>query len=232
MPRYTSAYSSFVSRLPEVEMLRSAAGQKEKKDAVNLRHEINALCRGSLVLLCGHVEAYIKELGEIALDRLHSNSVPRRTISPRIYYHISKDILDELKDTDDPEKITEKIFVFLQRDLPFWSQSGPFPQPISSDRFNKGFSNPAYTKVKAYFARFGYTQYSHDLATHLKGQYKPVTNMVNHLVHLRNRIAHGDPAATNTPADIRNVVALIRTYCRATDAVFATWCALALCKIR
>lgn len=232
MTRYTTAYSSFVSRLSEIEILRRSAAQKERENPFSLRREINALCRGSLVLLCGHLEAYIKELGEIALNSLHSRAVPRTSLSTRIYYHISKDILDELKDTNDPEKLAGKMFDLLQRDLPFWSQSGPFPQPIDSDRFNKGFSNPAYRKIKSYFGRFGYTDYQHDLARHLNAQYIPITNMVDHLVNTRNRIAHGDPSATETPNDIEVIKKLIKEYCLATDMVFASWCGLAFCKIR
>lgn len=232
MARYTVAYSSLIGRMAEVEVLRRSAEQKERKDPVALRHEINALCRGALVLLCGHLEAFVKELGEVALDCLHSKTVARTNISSRLYYHISKDILDELQDTDDPEKIAGKVFTFLESDLPFWSRSGPFPEPIAAERFNKGFSNPAYRKIKAYFGRFGYSGYRQDLAQLLKAQFDPIINMVDHLVDTRNKIAHGDPAATKTPSEVRDMMKLIRSYCKATDHVFASWCGTTLCKIR
>lgn len=184
------------------------------------------------MLLCGHLEAFVKELGEVALDCVHRKTVPRSNISTRIYYHISKDILDELQDTDDGEKIAEKLFAFLERDLGFWSRKGPFPQPIASERFNKGFSNPAYGKIRAYFSRFGYSQYDKDLARLLKAQFNPIKNMVDHLVDTRNKIAHGDPTATKTPTEVQDMMKLIRSYCKATDDVFASWCGAALCKIR
>lgn len=218
--------------MAEVEVLRRSAANKERRDPVKLRHEINALCRGSIVLLSGHLEAFIKELGEVALDSLHDKSVPRTRMDARLYYYISKDILDELQDTEDPDKIASKVFAFIQSDLPFWSRNGPFPQPIASDRFNKGFSNPAFGKIRSYFCRFGYSQYSNDLAQLLKAQYTPAINMVDHLVDTRNKIAHGDPAATKTPSEVKDMIKLIRVYCISTDAVFASWCGATLCRIR
>lgn len=232
MARYTSAYSSFLDRMEEVEVLRRSAAYKEKRDPVNCRNEINALCRGAIVLLCSHLEAFIKELGEVALDSLHDKSVSRTKMASRLYYHISKDIIDELRDTDNPDEIVGKVFAFIQSDLSFWSRNGPFPQPIAADRFNKGFSNPAFRKIRSYFGRFGYSEYSRDLASLLKAQYSPTINMVDHLVDTRNKIAHGDPAAIKTPSEVKDMIRLIRICCVSTDAVFATWCGATLCRIR
>jgi hypothetical protein len=232
MPRYTSAYSSFVRRLAEVDTLRRFALEKERHDPVGLRDDINALCRGSIVLLSGHLEAFIKELGELALDSMHVKAVPRQNITPRLYYHISKNLLDELQGTTHPDSIAEKIFVFLQTDLSYWSRTGPFPQPIPADRFNKGFSNPAFKKIKAYFNRFGYTDYARDLARKLAAQYQPTINMVDHLVDTRNLIAHGDPTATKTPREVKDIIEIIRKYCAETDSAFASWWKTSYCTIR
>lgn len=232
MAKFTPAYSSFVVRMAEVEILRQSAAKKERADPVTLGSEINALCRGAVVLLCGHLEAFIKELGEVALDSFYAKRLTRTKIASRLYYHISKDLLDEIQDTENPEAIVAKMFSFIQSDLPFWSRNGPFPQPIVSDRFNKGFANPAYSKIRSYFGRFGYTQYSNDLAILLKAQYNPTINMVDHLVDIRNKIAHGDPTATKTPSEVKDMIRLIRTYCGSTDKVFASWCGSTLCRIR
>jgi hypothetical protein len=232
MARYTSAYKSFLNRLGEIEILRGAAAQKEKQCPISLRKEINALCRGAIVLLCGHLEAYVKELGEVALDTFYTKRVPRTSISSRVYYHISKDVLDEIQSTTDGEKIAEKMFAFLENDISFWSRNGPFPQQISAERFNKGFSNPGFEKIRTYFNRFGYQQYKSDLGRLLKAQYNPTINMVDHVVDIRNKIAHGDPAATKTPSEVKDMVKLVRFYCMSTDRVFASWCGKTICKIR
>ena len=232
MARYTSAYSSLVSRLSEVEILHRFAKAKEKSNPIGLRREINALCRGAVVLLCGHLEAYVRDLGEVALSSIYAKAVSRNALALQFYYHISKDILDEVKDTSEPSKIAEKLFAFLQSDAPLWARTGPFPQPVPTDRFNKGFANPAFSKIRAYFNRFGYSEYRGDLAGLLQANYRATVNMVDHLVDTRNKIAHGDPAATKTPADVKDMGAIIRSYCLATDTVFASWCTRHLCPIR
>ena len=112
MARYTKAYSSFTARLSEVNTLRSLASSREKRGPIDLRDEINALSRGSIVLLCSHLEAYIKELGEIALDSMHTKSVPRTGLSSRFYYHISKGLLDEINDTSNQRELLIKCLDF------------------------------------------------------------------------------------------------------------------------
>lgn len=232
MARYTSAYSSFVVRLDEVETLRLFAYQKEKNDPVGMGNEISALCRGSVVLLSSHLEAYIKELGELALDSLHLKLVPRNNISSRFYYHISKNIIDELQNTSDPDKIADKVFEFINSDQLFWSKDGSFPESIPSDRFNRGFSNPAFKKIKSYFNRFGYSNYKGDLASKLQANFQPTINMVDHMVDTRNKIAHGDPSATKTPSEVKDMMNIIQKYCAETDCVFASWWKANFCSIR
>ncbi len=232
MPRFTAAYSGFVAGLVEVETLRRTAAALERKDPMGQRDEINALCRGAIVLLCSNLEAFIRELGEVALDSLTTRAVPRTGIAARLYYHISQDLLDEFRNTADPEKAGEKVFAFLHSDLPYWSKAGPFPVPIPPERFNKGFSNPSFKKIKKYFNRFGYGNYASDLATRLQAKYQPSVNMVNHLVGIRNNVAHGDRSATKTPGEILTMTSVLRVFCGNTDAVFANWWKDSFCPIR
>jgi RiboL-PSP-HEPN len=232
MARYTSAYSSLILRLDEVELLRRSAAAKERDDPINLRYDINAFCRAGIVLLCAHLEAYIKELGEVALTNIHAKSVPRAILASQFFYHLSKDILDEVQDTSDPIKVASKVFHFLQHDATYWDRVGSFPQPLPVDRFNKGFSNPAFQKIRAYFNRFGCADYKTELARKLKADYTVTVNMVDHLVDTRNKIAHGDPSVTKTPNDVKDMIRIIRAYCQATDVIFASWCKRELCTIR
>jgi len=232
MARYTSAYSSFISRLDEVEVLRTFAFLKERSDPVGLRGEIRALCRGSIVLLSSHLEAYIKELGELALERLHIKAVPREILSSQFFYHLSKDTIVEIKDTTEPNKCADKIFYFLRNDNLLWDHVGPFPTALPTDRFNMGFSTPSFDKIKAYFNRFGYLNYSRDLASNTRSKFQTTITMVDHLVDIRNKIAHGDKNVTETPKDIKEMIHIIRYYCLVTDDVFSKWFKSQFCSIR
>jgi hypothetical protein len=232
MARYTAAYSSFLDRLKEVDLLLRLAARREQLNPLKERHSINALCRGAIVLLSSHLEGFIKELGEIILERLETRAVPRSSLVPQFFFHLSKDILGEIKDSPEPESIASKVFSMLARDYDLWSQVGSFPRPLPSELFNKGFSNPTFKKVKAYFNRFGYTTYQIDLARILAANNLPTVNMVNHLVEVRNKIAHGDITIAKTPADVAAMATIVRSFCATTDRVFSDWCKATLCGIR
>ncbi|MGA7776979.1 MAG: MAE_28990/MAE_18760 family HEPN-like nuclease [Paraburkholderia sp.] len=230
--RYTAAYQALQGRLVEVEILLRSAARKERRSPINSRHEINALCRGAIVLLCAHLEAYVKELGELAIDSLHVNSVPRKKIASQFFFHISKNFIEELRETGDPEKSAEKIFLFLESDADLWSRDAPFPRPVPVDRFNRGFANPAFSKIQSYFGRFGYVVYGNQLAARMRAHYMPTRNMVDHLVDTRNKIAHGDPLATKTPSDVTTMIKIVKDFCRATDFIFSIWWRQHFCPIR
>jgi len=129
-------------------------------------------------------------------------------------------------------KIAEKVFGFIETDLGYWSRVGPFSSPVSADRFNKGFANPNFDKVKAYFNRFGYESYRGDFYSQLGADAAPTQNMLDHLVDIRNSIAHGDQSATKTPSDLKEMTLIISRFCRVTDEVFGNWCRKSLCPIR
>ncbi|GJM45035.1 MAG: hypothetical protein DHS20C21_18770 [Gemmatimonadota bacterium] len=232
MAQFTPAYSSLVKQLDEVETLRRLASESEKTDPIGASKEINALCRSAVVLLCAHLEAYVRELGDVTLDSIHAKAVPRNAVSTRFYYHLSKDLLSEVRDTADHSRIALKVFEFIERDLASWSRTGPFPDPLSSERFNQGFANPAFKKVKKYFNRFGFAEYQQEMGATLQAHYQTTVNMIDHLVDTRNKIAHGDPNASKTPAEVQEMTETVRRFCRVTDQVFANWCRDQLCAIR
>lgn len=232
MARFTSAYSDFKSGLEEVNSLRRIAASKERVNPMALRHEINAVCRGAIVLLSANVEAYVKSLGELALEGLFSSAFGRDRIDNAVFFHVSKDLLDEITMANKPRNVAGRVFAFLHSDSELWSKSGPFPRPIPTDRFNKGFSNPAFNKVKRYFNRFGYSAYQKDLARRLKRDFVTTTNRLDYLVHSRNKIAHGDSTVTMTPHDIADTIRIIRKFGMETDGAFANWCKAHLCGIR
>lgn len=232
MARYTSAYSSFSLRLKEVETLRQFAASKEREDPLGLSTQINALGRGAIVLLSAHLEAFIRELGELALDGLYEKNIQRSKLPLQIFYHISKDLIDDIINSSEPAKIADKMFTFIESDISSWARSGSFPSSLQADRFNKGFGNPAFRKIKAYFNRFGYSDYQKELGRALRAEYPVTINMVDHLVDTRNKIAHGDWAMTKTPLEIKDMMRVVKVYCRATDSCFASWWGSHFCPIR
>jgi RiboL-PSP-HEPN len=223
MTRYTQSYSNFVVRLEEIEHLRRIASDKEKIDPIALRNEINALCRGAIVLLCSHLEAYIKEIGEAALESLSTNKVSRSKIAIQTFYYLSQSHIKEIQGSVDPQIISEKVMGFVDSEAAHWSRIGTVDNQLPILDFNKGFSNPGFKKIIKYFNRFGYSKYKADIAVILKADFGGVANAVDGLVDLRNKIAHGDPTATRTPQEIKLMIGTIKKFSRTTDQVFSKW---------
>lgn len=233
MARYTAVYSDFVSRLGEVELLRRKAAALERSPR-SLLHgpEISALCRASVVLLSSHIEAYIKELGEHTLDTAHRMLVHRSRIAPQFFYYVTREQIENIRDSSQPEVIAKHVQALVDTEILHWQGSGPIHGPISSTNFNAGFSNPKFEKIKAYFGRFGYVDFRRDFMRTLTVRGNAVETSLNAIVDTRNAIAHGDPSATKTPREVKEMQSTAKEFCRTVDDVFSKWCRSSLCKIR
>lgn len=232
MARYTSAYVDFTHRLSEVLLLKQKARNLERKIAVARPQEINALCRSAVVLLSSHIEGYVKDLAEISLDRIYEMKVSRGNISGRFFHSISRDKFDELRDTSDPEKLSEKFFALIESDIKYWDRNGPFQEPVPFERFVKGFASPSVDKIGTFFLRFGYPTYKRDMQRKLGRDYRVTITMIENIVSTRNNIAHGDAIITRTPRDVGDMLELAKSFCLATDDVFAKWFKHNFCTIR
>lgn len=204
----------------------------ESENPLGNAEKINAICRGGIVLLCGHVEGYIKELGELALTNIYEKEVCKSKISPLLAYYASKDHIDKIKDTSSADTIAETLAEMFATQFHLWGDSGPIAAPISEDLFNRGFASPSVKNISKYLGRFGYRHYKRDLERQIKAEVGVFTTSVNHLVDTRNKIAHGDRGTSKTPSDILEIVKIVHKFCRATDDVFAKWCREKICSIR
>ena len=230
MARYSQAYMSFCARLEEIELLRQEAQRYERSNVSSRKAE--AFCRGAIVLLSSHVEGFIKELGEVALEAFYQKGVNTELFPPKFFYNLSKEKLREISEANDHDIIATKVFEFLREDYRDWERREKFERQLNSEAFNHGFSNPNFKKIKAYFNRFGYSEYRRDLFRILGSAAQPTENMLNHMVDLRNSIAHGDPSASKSARDLNEMLHLLKIFCRTTDDVFGRWCKSVYCSIR
>lgn len=233
MPRYTVAYSGFLKRLREVEALNRLA----KKHAVRIgpskdAETVRALCRASTVLLSSHIEGYLEDLVEVILDKIFERRISKQKFAERFLYYFSKDLLGEVSETKEPDKIAEKIKTLFERDKDIWSTDNTFHSALPADRFISGFSNPSFEKIRSFIARFGYTNYGSDLANILKVKYLPCCNMIDYVIEQRNKIAHGDVNIESTPNDVTDMLQLVRQFCQTTDIVVGNWFRNVGCAIR
>ena len=233
MARYTEAYSGFVGRLPEVDVLRKLANEHLRSAGPLKGGEVvNPLCRAGVVLLSSHIEGYVEDLSEVILRRILEKKTPKQTLSGRFLYYFSKDVIDEISKTRDPDKISEKVRRLFERDEDIWCSKEKFSEELPVDRFVSGFSTPRFDEIRRFIARFGYKSYRRDLGRRLQASFQACIRMVDNVVDQRNKIAHGDAVTTATPADLENMMSLVRLFCRSTDVVVGNWFKENGCPIR
>ena len=233
MARYTEAYSGFVSRVPEVDALYNLANEHIRSvGPLKSAGIVRVMCRSGVVLLSSHIEGYVDDLAEVILRRIVKNKTPKQNLASRFRYHFTKDLINELRETKDPDKIASKIEALFRRDSDIWCSKSNFEEDLPADRFVSGFSTPRFDQVKLFIARFGYIDYRRDLGTHLRANFRPCINMVDNVVDQRNKIAHGDIVATATPNDLAAMLQLVRMFCRSTDVVVGNWFRSIGCPIR
>lgn len=233
MVRYTEAYSEFVSRLPEVETLCKLAKQHQRAAGPLKRTEVvKPLCRAGVVLLSSHIEGYIEDLSEVILRKVWENDTLKNTLALKFRYYFSKDLIDEICNTTDPDTISEKVQLLFSRDHDLWGSDEIFNEELESDRFVSGFSTPRFDEIRKFIRRFGYEDYKRDMGRHLQARFQPCIKMVDNVVDQRNKIAHGDTVTTATPSDLVNMLELVRLFCRSTDVVVGNWFKTIGCPIR
>ena len=233
MSRYTAAYSAFIKRLTEVEtLLRRSQDVSQQRATPDNISFVNALCRSGVVLLSSHIEGYVKDVGEIAIERIALRKLPKSKLAGRFRYHLSHDLINEIKDTKDPSQIAIKIDALFERDSHIWGTDLRFSGVLPAGLFLANFATPTHEHIKKFFNRFGYEQYTGDLAKRLTVNYQPCHNMVDQVVNQRNAIAHGDMVMTGTPTDLAQMITLVKQYCRETDHVVGNWFSAQRCTIR
>ena len=230
--RFSAAYYSLLEGIAEVERIERHALRLESLDPVTNAPSVSALVRGGIVLLSSHLEAYAKSLVEILLVRFHARRLDVAKVPRRLLFFGSQDIIREIRDTSDPEKVASKILDLISRDGSNWVSQGPLSQEIDWSVFEPGFASPKVKNISKFLSRVGYAGLRSDLAQRQMGAHAAIINAVDHLVDTRNAIAHGDQNEKKTPLELRGLRESTRRFCRDTDDVFANWCKANLCTIR
>ncbi len=233
MARYSVAYSNLIARLDEVDAITSLAGNIAREQVVPpYSMRVRALCRSGVVLLCSHIEGYIEELATLAITRIGDRTLRKDAMSLRFRYHLSRDLIRDIARSEDPEKVGLKIVEFINRDMRLWDDRPNFSAPLASDVFIRSFGTPSHGNIRTFLGRFGIGDFERELARRLKRDFATCTNMIDHVVDQRNKIAHGDFDTAGAPTDLRNMIGLVKSYCRTTDEVVCDWFRDRGCPIR
>lgn len=233
MAAYSKAYSSLILRLREIETILSMAKVTDKNlKPLDSRLPVDSLCRSGVVLLCSHIEGYVENVGSLAVARIGTKNMPKGKMPPAFRYHLSRDLIVRVKQSDNPGTIAAKLDELMARDANVWDKTPHLSDPLASEIFVGNFSTPKHERISDFFGRFGYSNFHHDLSRRLTQQGPACKNMVDQVVDQRNKIAHGDRVTTGSPNDLENMLKLVKVYCRALDNVVGDWFRSIGCPIR
>ena len=218
MPKYTRAYSILVERLREVCILQNLSLEySQKKPLGSHDQEVNALCRGAIILLCAHIEGYSEDLSSLIIEKIHEKQVEKSKLGNGFRFYLSQDIIEEMRITQSPVGLESKMSSLFHRDLDIWSGNESFRKRLDPERFMKGFSSPNPEKIYRLFRRFGFNRIKHDMSIILNREYIFCENMVDSIVSTRHKIAHGDHIIAKTPNEVREMAEKARLFCRTLD---------------
>lgn len=233
MAAYSEAYSSLVIRLKEIESILSMARANETRSLRrDSRLRVDSLCRSGVVLLCSHIEGYVENVGALAVERIGLKRISKGKMPAAFRYHLSRDLILGVKQSNEPEIIATRIDELMARDADVWNTTSHLSSPLSSEIFIGNFSTPKHDSISSFFGRFGYSDFHRDLLRRLTTQGPACTNMIDQVVDQRNKIAHGDQVTTGTPHELEDMLRLVKAYCKALDQVVGDWFRSIGCPIR
>lgn len=233
MPRYTPSYSNFLSRIAEVQALIGIA-KLESRKPLSQRNAavINSAARASVVLLSSHIQGYVEELTDNILESIFIQKVPMNDFGNSFEFYLSQDITRVLRNSPNPDVFVRELKRMLRRDEDIWSDTPYFERAPNSEPFKGNFGNPTFKEIKRYLNRFGYQDYDANLRNYLGNNYLAATNMVDAVVDLRTKIAHGETGIVPTPIDVSNMILLVKLFCRSSDDIVSNWFKSHRCIIR
>lgn len=219
---YSPVFHKFEDRIQEVDHLRRLCkhfGRLHPRSRGDHRSHTNALTRACVVLLSGHLQAFVEDLIEQVIERIVADGVGREYLPKKFLYYFSQDAVKDLRSIDDHDKYVMRVIEFHDQYGDVWFSTGSFSRSPDIKVFTDGFGNPLFRNIKKIFGRIGYDDYERDLKRYFKGQILIYSNSVDQLVSRRNKISHGEILENINYNDISDIKRQIIEFAKATDKV-------------
>ena len=182
--------------------------------------------------MCSHLEGYVESLGMIGVQSIGIRQLPKKNLDPVFGYHLSRNRIKAIKDSNKPEVIARNIVKFVKSEFQIWNDTPTYSTPLPFETFVENFATPNHGEIKKFLRRFGYKTFENDMQELLRGECAICVNMIDHIVDQRNKIAHGDHSTAGTPIDLQEMYRLLKVYCASTDKVVGDWFKMIGCPIR
>lgn len=178
-----------------------------------------AIGRASVVLTSSHLERYIRNVNEEAVDFVNAQQIVGAQLPESIRLLHSKSIVEELSSTTwNSSTRVGKLVGFASTEVVLWNAT----QGVTMEhgRLLAWMRTPKPEEIKKYYAFWGIDDIFSSIT------YKPRTRShfwlkLTELVDKRNNIAHGDLATNATQADVRSYISVVEIFCQRADRQFA-----------
>ena len=178
---------------------------------------IRALNRASVVLLCSHLERYLRSVNEEAVVFVNGYGIPALGLPERLRLEHSKSPIDELAKIEWTKR-GDRLAEFVNGDGGLWIIGGI--ARLEHGRLMRWMKSPSPESVKRLCALWGIENIFSRI-TRLPSTRSHMWLKLGELVDKRNAIAHGDSDAEATSDDIKGYVRVVNEVCQRADRVLS-----------
>jgi hypothetical protein len=174
---------------------------------------VRAINRASVVLLCSHLERYLRNVNEEAVRSINAATILGAALPESLRLQHSKIAIDELGDAQ-WDKRAAMLAHLVQKDGWLWAA---LPKAdLDHDRLLRWLKSPSPDRSKRLFRLWNIS----DIFAVITRQPHTRQRMwlkLKELVEKRNDIAHGNSGAEATYQDVATYLAVVRTFCERAD---------------
>lgn len=213
----SEAFRELSARLDEARLLSAqdpVRGGDTSKIALT-----NAVNRGALVLVCGHLEGYLEDLAVEVIDVLIQTGVDVDRL-PRILRALhAEQHLTTLEPMRDRNARAPRIETLFQSEGELWRKGVALRVGfLDAATVASQMGNPGSKEIEQFLELLGVADLFDQLdlsgLSHLRSH-------VNELVAKRNAVAHGEVAATATAADVDRYIRAVEDLAAEVDDLVA-----------
>jgi RiboL-PSP-HEPN len=211
------SFLDLTDRLAEV---RALAGLDPSRSADESQPKIsNAVNRACILLLSAHLEGFLEDLVQDALDYIVSVASPVERLPLALRALHAEKHLREIEPIKDRNIRAPRIQKLFMDEAALWTVGSVVQAAMIKPAVVRAeMSNPGSAEIKSFLR---YLDVDIEEFLKLNGEIH-LLGRVNGLVLRRNQVAHGEVNATATPVDVDGYISVVADLCRhIEDAVAA-----------
>lgn len=200
--KHSRAFSELLENRREViQLLRAVPDPIEQMRSKQRTALANALCRGSVVLLCSHLEGYIESLVVECVDAINANSLQVGLLPMELRIVQMEQPLRSAHEAQNQRKLEAIRNLFSN--YAWLGDDRSVTQVLASEPITRKFSNSSPKEIRKLFSFFGIPDViGSALALDTGPNIGQVERKVAELVDKRNIIAHNAMALIVTPQQL------------------------------